>query len=124
MSLNAVDKWLKSVLVVYLILAITGLCTFPANHAFSYDKTNNDILRSGRNISSITHIIDWLAEDTPVIGKAHKYSNSQLHNGLFRVFTFAGIIGIAMLLTKSNFIVNKNDNFRIIKNLVPLKLRI
>jgi hypothetical protein len=29
-----------------------------------------------------------------------------------------------MFLTKSNFIVNKNDNFRIIKNLVPLKLRI
>ena len=123
MSLNG-DKWHKSVLLVYLILAIMGSFAFSTDMSFSYEITSNDFLGSSCNISSISHAIDWLAEDTPIISKAHKYSNAPLRNGLFRVFTFAGIIGIAMFLTKSNFIVNKNDNFRIIKNLVPLKLRI
>ena len=124
MNLNAGGKWLKSVFLVYLALAIISSFAFSTGQDFSYQKTKKDILGSGNNISSIAHTIDWLAEDTPIISKAYKYSNAPLRNGLFRVFTLAGIIGIAMFLTKSNFIVNKNDNFRIIKNLVPLKLLI
>ncbi|MCL1927360.1 MAG: hypothetical protein FWG07_01015 [Treponema sp.] len=124
MSLNAGNKRLKSVLLVYLILAITGSFAFSTGQSFSYEKINNDILGSGRNISSITHIIDWLAEDTPVISKAHKYSNTPLRSGLLRIFTLTGTIGIAMFLVKSNFSMIKNTTFLTVNYLVPLKLRI
>ena len=123
MSLNG-DKWLKSVLIVYLILAIAGSCALSTGHAFSYEKTNNDILGSGRNISSIAHTIDWLAEDTPTISKAHKYSNSPLRNGLLRVFILTGITGTAMLIALSGFTIYKNTAFLTANYLVPLKLRI
>ena len=124
MNLNAGNKWLKSVLLVYLVLAITGSFVFSIGQDFSYEKTNKDILRSGNNISSITHTIDWLAEDTPIIGKAHRFFNTQLRNGLLRVFILVGIINIAMFPAKSNLRTYKKDSFPVIKNLIPLKLRI
>ena len=124
MNLNVREKWLKSVFMVYLIFTIIGSFTFSTGQAFSFEKSNEDILGSTIYFSSIIHAIDWLAEDTPTVGKAYRYSNPSLRNNLFRVFTLTGIIGIAMFLVKPNFKINKNDNFPIIKNLVPLKLRI
>ena len=124
MNLSAGEKWLKSVLMVYLIFAVIGSFAFSTGQAFSYEKINRDILGSSSYFSSMHHTIDWLAEDTPTISKANKHSNPALRNSLLRVFTLTGIIGTAVFLTKSNFKINKNDNFPVIKNLVPLKLRI
>ena len=124
MDLNAGEKWLKNVLLAYLILAIIGSFAFAAGQAFSYEKSDRDFLGSNSYFSSIVHTIDWLAEDTPAISNAYKNSNSPLRNGLLRVFTLAGITGITVFLAKSNFKININENFPVIKNLFPLKLRI
>jgi len=124
MNLNAGEKRLKNILMVYLILAIISSFVLSARQTFLYEKPNKDTLGSNIYFSSIVQNIDWLAEDTPAVSKAYKYSNNPLRNSLFRVFTLTGIIGIAVFLAKSNFKINKNDNFPIIKNLVPLKLRI
>ena len=124
MNLNAADKRLKSFLLVYLVLSIIGSFVFSIGQDFSYETTNKDILGSVNNISSISHTIDWLAEDTPVISKAHKFSNTTVRDGLLRLFVPAGIINIAMFSAQSNVKTYKNNNFPKIKNLVPLKLRI
>ena len=110
--------------MVYLILAIIGSFTLSLSQAFSYEKKNRDILESGGYFSSIALTIDWLAEDTLTISKAHRNSNSLFRICLLRVFTLTGIAGIAMFLAKSNLKINKNDNITIINNLIPLKLRI
>ena len=124
MNRNAGDKRLKSVLLVYLMLAIIGSFAFSICQDFSFETANKDTLGSGNNISSVTHAIDWLAEDTLIVSKAHKFSNSTVRNGLLRIFTLAGIITIAMIPAQSNLRKYKNNNFPEIKNLVPLKLRI
>ena len=124
MYLNVGEKWLKGVFLVYLILAIMGSFTFTAGQTNSYEQTNKDILGSNSYFSSIALTIDWLAEDVLIIGKAHKHSNSPLRNGLLRVFTLTGVIGIIMFMAKSGFTIDKNDNYPTIKNLVQLKLRI
>ena len=124
MNLNAGGKWLKSVFLVYLALAIISSFAFSTGQDFSYQKTKKDILGSGNNISSIAHTIDWLAEDTPIISKARNFSNTTLRNGLLRIFILPGIIGMALFLAKSNLKIIKNGTVLVIKNLVPLKLRI
>ena len=124
MALVLGKKISRFISLAYLILAIICSFTFSTSQSFSYDKSNKDILRSEIYISSIAHTIDWLAEDTPTISKAYKYSNSPLRNGLLRVFIFAGTIGIAVFLAKSNFKIRKDHSFPILKTLVPLKLRI
>ena len=124
MNLNAGEKWLKSALLIYLILAIIGSLALSTGQDFSHKKTNKDNTGSSGYFSSIVLTVDWLAEDTPAISKTHRYTNAALRNGLLRVFMLTGIIGITLFLAKSNLKKIKNDNFPIIKNLVPLKLRI
>jgi len=124
MNLNAEKKRLKIVLPVFLILAITGSFALSTGKDLPNTNSNKDNPGSGSYFSSTVRTVDWLAEDTPTINNANKYSNTPLRNGLIRVFIFTGIFGIAMFHAKSNFKINKNDIFPKIKNLVPLKLRI
>jgi len=124
MSLIIREKWPKKILMFYLALAIIGTFAFSIGQTFSYENSNQNNLSSIVYISSTAHTIDWLAEDTPTVNKAYKYSNSPLRNSLLRIFTLPGIISIALLLAKSHYKQYKNDNAPRIKNLVPLKLRI
>ena len=124
MNLNIRDKWLNNILMAYLVLAIIGSFAFSTGHAFSYEKSDKDTLGSSVYFSSINHSVDCLAVDTLSISKSNRHSNSPLRNILFRVFALSGIIGMGIFLAKTNFKITKNDNFPIIKNLVPLKLRI
>ena len=117
-------KYARIVPLVYLILAVTGSFAFSTGEAFRFNEINKDILGSKIYFSSIVHTVDWLAEDTPIISKAYKYSNSPLRSGLLRFSAFTGITGLAIYPVKSNFKINKNDIFPAIRNLVPLKLLI
>jgi len=114
-------KQVKIFLSTYFILALIGSSAISAGEAFRFEYSNNDNLSSGTYFSSVGHTIDWLAGVT--IRKAKSNSNSPLRNRLLRVFTFAETIAIATYLVRANLKV-KNDNIIIIKNLVPLKLRI
>ena len=124
MKVYAGKKSPKSVFMVCLIFAIIGSFAFSANQVFSYEKPDRDTLDSDIYYSSIYQSPDWLAADTPSIGKSNRYSNSLLRNILFRVFSHTGTNRVAVFPGKSNFKINKNDNFLTIKNYVPLKLRI
>jgi hypothetical protein len=117
------EKRSKSVLLVYLILALIGSAAISAGEAF-YLEDSNDSLSSGRYFSSIEYNVDWLTTNILTLRRARGYSNSPLRNKLLRIFTFAGIFSIALYLVGANLKIIKNDNVQIIKNLVLLKLRI
>jgi len=117
-------KWAKFVLFAYLILALIGSSAISAGEAFYLEDSDDDSLSSGRYLSSIDYTIDWLAANILTLRKARGNSNSLLGNRLLRVFTFAGILSIALYLVGENLKIIKNDNIQITKNLVSLKLRI
>ena len=124
MNPKAGKKMPNIILPAYVILAILGSFIFSTGQAFLYQESDKDILDSNIYFSSIDHSVDWLAEDTSTVSKVHRKSNSLLRICLLRVFTLTGIIGIAMLPVKSNFKINKSNNFLTVNCLVPLKLRI
>ena len=107
-----------------LILAILGSVALSTDKPSYFEDFSKDSLGSSSYFSPIVLTIDWLAENSPTINKAHKYSHPSLRNGLLHVFTSIGVTVIAMFLAKSNFKIEKNNSFPVIKNLVPLKLRI
>jgi hypothetical protein len=117
-------KWAKFVLFAYLILALMGSAAISAGEAFYLENSNDDNLSSSRYFSSINHNIDWLTANVLSLRKTRSYSNSLLRNRLLRIFTFTGIFSITLYLVGANFKIIKKDNIHIIKNLVPLKLRI
>ena len=124
MNPKAGKKMPNLILAAYLTLAILGSFIFSTGQAVSYEKFNKDILGANNYFSSINHSVDWLAVNTHSINKINRYSNSPLRNIFLRVFVLAEIIGIAMFIAKTNYKSSKNNNFPLIKNLVPLKLRI
>jgi hypothetical protein len=117
-------KWVKFVLFTYLILAMIGSAVISAGEAFYLENSNDDNLSSSRYFSSINHNIDWFTANALTLRKARGYSNSLPQNRLLRIFTFTGIFSIALFLAGANLKIIKNDNIKIIKNLVSLKLRI
>jgi len=118
------EKRLKLVLLTYLILALIGTSVISMGEAFYLEYSNNDSISSGACFYSISHTVDWMAGEALTLRKARGYSNSPLRNRLFRVFALAEITAIALYLVGENIKIIKNDNIPIIKNLVPLKLRI
>jgi len=121
MARNIKEKGVKFFLLTYLIFVIICTSAISAGEAFSYEYSNNDILNSSTFFSSVGHNIDWLARVT--IRKANGDSNSHLRSRLLRLFTFSGIIAMAIYLLRAN-LKNKNNKIQTIKNLVLLKLRI
>jgi len=120
----AYKKRSKLALLAYLILALIGSSAISAGEAFYLEYLNNDGMCSGRYFSSIGHTIDWHAGDALTIRKARGFSNSPLRNRLLRAFALAGTIAVAAYLVGENLKIINNNNIPIIKNLVPLKLRI
>jgi len=117
-------KWAKLVLFAYFILALIGSSAISAGEAFYLENSNDDSLSSDRYFSSIDYNVDWLAASILTLRRARGYSNSPLRSKLLRIFTFTGIFSIALYLVGANLKIIKNDNIQILKNLVPLKLRI
>jgi len=119
MTHNVGEERSRHILLIYLMIALIGSSAISAGEAFYFERSN-DNLSSGR-FSSTDQNIDWLARVT--IRKDNGSSHSPQRNRLLRVFTFAGIIAIAMYLLRANLKIIKNDNVPIIKNSIPMKLR-
>jgi hypothetical protein len=111
----------ECILIMYLVFAIIG--TFAVGGASCFEHSNKG-LDTNRYFSAMSHTVDWLAEDTTTIGKAHGSANSPLRNGLLRVFILAGTIVAAVYLARANLKIIKNENFLPVKKLILLKLRI
>jgi len=120
MACNIGEKRSKVILLVYLILVLIGSSAISAGEALYLEQSSGDSM-SQEKFSSTDHNIDWLARVT--IRKDNGSLNSPQRNRLLRIFTFAGIIAIAMYLVRTNLKIIKNDNIPIIKNSIPMKLR-
>jgi hypothetical protein len=110
----------KLFLFTFFILSLIGSSVISAGEAFGNEYSNNDNLNSGTYYSSIGHNIEWLARFSL---KKDSGNYSHMRNNLFRVFTFAGIIAMAIYLMKVN-LKNKNNKIQTKKNFILLKLRI
>jgi hypothetical protein len=111
-------------MVSLLIFVIIIAFTISTSEASIFGYSNKDIIGTGRYCESISHAVDFLAEDTTTIGKDLRFTNSPLRNGLLRVFTLAGTIAIAPYLAGANIKAIKNDAILLTKNHIFLKLRI
>jgi len=118
---NIGQKRSKIILFVYLILVLISSSAISTRKAFYLEQSNSDSMGQGRYYSSTNHNIDWLTRVT--IRKYDDPPNSMQRNKLFRIFTFTGIIAIAMYLVRSNLKIIKNHNIPIIKYSIPMKLR-
>jgi len=117
------EKQLYLVFLVYLTLSLIASSTFSIIESWHFDYSDNDCLSSGRYLTSISQTFDWLAGDILRIRKPRDNSNSQFRNRLLRVFALDGIIAIAASLSEVSLKIKKG-NFPIIKDPVPLILRI
>jgi hypothetical protein len=115
-------KNLNLFLIMYLILALICSSVILTSEAFRFEYSSNDNLSSDTYFSSVGNNVDWLAVVT--IKKDDGHSNSLSRNRLLRIFTFVGIIYIAVYLVGTKQKTVKNDNIPIIKSLVILNLRI
>ena len=115
-------KWLHIILLAYLVLAVPGSLVFSVGESFCVDNLDTDSLGADVFFSSISHTVDWLAEDT-TIGKA-QYSSSRLRYGLLRELDFVGICITALYFARSYLQLIKNDNVFTARNHIPLILRL
>jgi hypothetical protein len=119
---KTIEKKLKLFLFMYLILSLIRSSAISASEAFWFESPNNDSLGSGTYFSSVGNNLDWLAVVS--IKKAKGHSDSLPRNRLLRIFTFAGLISIAVYLVGAKQKTVKNDYIPITKSLVILNLRI
>jgi hypothetical protein len=121
---KTMEKKLKLFLFMYLILSLIRLSAISASEAFWFESPNNDSLGSSGCFSAISYNIDWLTGEIITLKKANGYSDSLLRNRLLRIFTFAGLISIAVYLVGAKQKTVKNGYIPITKSLVILNLRI
>jgi hypothetical protein len=107
---------------MYLILALICSSVILAIEIFRFEYSSNENLNSSTYFSSVGNNVDWLAVVT--IKKDNGHSNSLPRNRLLHIFTFAGIIFIAVYLAGAKQKTIKNDNIPINKSFVILNLRI
>jgi len=124
MACTAGAKWLKFTLLFFLIFAIICTLALSTGETFCFLHIGKDSIGSGVFLAPLDHTVDWLAEDTPTVGKAQGYSGTPLRNGILRIFSFAGLIVITMFLGNKKYQIIKNDNIPYLNNIIPLKLRI
>jgi hypothetical protein len=124
MVLFSGKKWPRRILAVYLILVIMGTFIFSMAENLDFSGMNINQTVSGGFFASIEYTIDWLIEDTTIISKANGYPSSPLRNGTLRIFMFLGIHTAGIFLSQLLLKKIKIDNISILKNTIPLKLRI
>jgi len=116
-------KWLYLFIFTYLMFALMGSLALSINETFYSVSLDKNSINSDAYFTVTNYAVDWLAEDTNTVRRANKNTSSS-HNGLLRVFMFAGISFTAFCITKSPFLSIKNRQATNTKNTILLKLRI
>jgi hypothetical protein len=124
MVLFSGKKWPRRTLAVYLMLAIMGTFIFSMVENLDFPEMDKDQTVSGGFFTSIEYTIDWLIEDITIISKAGGHSFSPLRNGTLRMFMLFSIQTVGIFLVQLLLKKIKIDNSSILKNTIPLKLRI
>jgi len=121
---NIGKKWLYILFFTYLIFALMGSLALSINKTFDFDTLNKNNVNSDVYFTKLNLAVDWLAENTNTIRKAHRNSSFQLHSGLVSIFMLAGIFFTVFCINKSIFLLIKDRQTTDTRKTVLLKLRI
>jgi hypothetical protein len=109
-------------LALYLVVALTGVSAFSAAEALHFYENNGKLTNYSGFLSSISHAVDYLAEETITTGMG-RHSSFSLLNGWMRIFSLsAQHTGIN--ITDSSFYTAYDYDVSMPKNSILLKLRI
>ena len=120
---NSAKKWLFSILLLYLVLAVPLSFAFSIGDVFNIDfKQNKSDYVS--TFSAITYNVDWAAGDISTIGRGRGHSVFSLRNILLRAFMLAGIAAASVAFAKSIIHIKNYKYTYNAKNNILVKLRI
>ncbi|MDR2729955.1 MAG: hypothetical protein LBB81_03540 [Treponema sp.] len=113
------------IVVSILVIAIFGTFAFSITeipntpHGLAGNKPYSKGI-----FSPVDHTIDWLAEDTPTVGRTNKTSSSAMRNALPRLLIPVEIHSSAKYLIAFCIHTAKSNYFHNNKNTIQLNLRI
>lgn len=109
---------------IYLVFAILGTGTFAMTDTFRFDLCDEYAPVTDEFFTSQDHRIDWLIENTALIGRAKGHSPSPLGNGTLRIFMPLGIQYPGPAKVQLSVQTIKKIPYLTVKNTILLKLRI
>jgi len=121
---NSAKKWLFSILLLYLVLAVPLSFAFSMGDVFynvGFKQSKSDYTGS---FSTIVYNVDQTAGDIATISRVRGYSISPLRNILLRVFMLAGIIAASAIFAESLVRIKYYKYTYNAKNNILVKLRI
>jgi hypothetical protein len=120
MCKSAEKKRLYTIVVSILVITICGTFAFSMTEIPDISGLAGNKPYSNGIFSPVGHTVDWLAEDTPTVGRANKTSSSAMRNWL----TPDQIHNTAEYIFAFSVHTAKSDYFYNNKNTIQLKLRI
>lgn len=120
MVLFPAKKWSCLLLALYLAFAMIGAFTFSVIESLDIDSLGEDRPVSGGSID----IANWLAEGQTFISRAGRYSFSPRRGAFLRITAPAAAHKTGALFFQSSPQITGKLNYPVIKNAIPLKLRI
>ncbi|MDR2485166.1 MAG: hypothetical protein LBD55_07215 [Treponema sp.] len=117
-------KPLRLLPAIYLVFAILGTGTFAMTDTFRFDLCDEYAPVTDEFFTSQDHRIDWLIENTALIGRAKGHSPSPLGNGTLRIFMPLGIQYPGPAKVQLSVQTIKKIPYLTVKNTILLKLRI
>jgi hypothetical protein len=98
--------------------------TFAFSAADNFEFEENQTASSGFFAPTECTTVDWLIENTTVIGKAGRHSPSPLRNGTLRTLVLSGIQNAGIFLVQSPLKTIKKTQCPNMRDAILLKLRI
>jgi len=117
-------KWPRLIFTLYLALAVTGAFTFSSAESLYFFESKGKLTNSGGFLTSVSHNIDCLAENTVTITRANRHSSSSLRNWCMYTSVPSGIQNTGTYLSDSSLNIANEYFAPIPKNTILIKLRI
>ena len=112
------------VFTIYLGVTVIGSFSFFTAGDFRFAGSGDNLKKTGGFLTTISHTIDCLAEDTVTIGKANKAPPSPLQSWWLRTFMPACGKNSGIYHSGSSLQIVNEDHIPASKNTIQIKLRI
>ena len=123
MEKNSGKKWLRSILLIYIALAVPGSFAFSMLESFHLEETAENRENFNGNHTLKAYTMDWTTVTIAPITRIREPS-SQHRSGLSQHFIYATVCFKALCFEKPYFQFTQKNNILISKNNIPLKLLI
>ncbi|MDR1219243.1 MAG: hypothetical protein LBK73_06480 [Treponema sp.] len=124
MALLFGKKCANCILAAHLILVIMGTFAFSVADNFDFSEFEENQTMSSGFFTPTEYTVDWLIENTTMIGKADRHSPSPLRNGTVRTSAPPGVQNAGIFLVQSPLKTIEKTQCPNIRDTILLKLRI